>query len=58
MQWIKENWAELTAIVLAVLRLAESIAEMTPSEKDDKVVAQVKAILKHFFSFGWSGDSK
>lgn len=51
MEWITKNWVALTAIILAVIRFAESIAELTPTEKDDKLVAKVKSILKNFITF-------
>ena len=51
-QWITENWAVITTVILAVIRFAESIAELTRTEKDDEWVAKIKKILANFFTFG------
>ena len=48
MEWITAHRAVITAVALAVLRFAESIVAITPSDKDNKVLAAVKA----FFRFG------
>jgi len=52
MQWIQENWAIITTVILAVIRFAESIAELTPSQRDDEIIAKIKAILGNFFTLG------
>lgn len=49
--WIKTHWAEIGVVILALVRLAESIAAMTPTDKDDKLIAKVKTILQNFFTF-------
>ena len=49
MEWLQANWAELGVAVLAAVRLAESIAKLTPTEKDDKVVAKIASIVGYFF---------
>lgn len=46
--WLVSNWAAVTAAVLAVLRLAESFAIVTKTDKDNKLVAT----LIEFFRFG------
>lgn len=48
MTWITTNWVALSAILLALLRLAESIAVVTKTEKDNQVIATIK----EFFRFG------
>jgi hypothetical protein len=48
MSWITEHWVGITAIGLALLRLAESIVAITPTDKDNKLVATIK----EFFRFG------
>ncbi len=52
MEWIVQHWAEIGLVLMAVIRAAEAIAAMTPTEKDDIIVAKIKAIVKRFFSFG------
>lgn len=49
MEWITSNWEVIGIALLAVLRAAESIAELTPTDKDNKVVA----VIRNFFTFGW-----
>ena len=48
MTWITSNWVAISAILLAALRLAESVAAVTKTDKDNKVIATVK----EFFHFG------
>ena len=48
MTWITENWISITAIALTFLRFAESIAAVTKTDKDNKVIATIK----EFFRFG------
>ena len=40
--------SELSVVALALLRLAESIAVVTPSKKDNIIIATIK----EFFRFG------
>ena len=48
MNWIVEHWGEVMAILLVILRLAESVAALTPSDADNKAIAAIK----EFFHFG------
>ena len=57
MQFIQNNWQEITIAAFLLLRLAESVAMTTESDKDDKIVAKVRDAVKHFFTFGW-GNGK
>ena len=50
--FIKTHWAEIGFIVLGLVRVAEAIAELTPSEKDDAVVAKIATVVRNFFSLG------
>ena len=52
MDWITKHWAEIGLVLVGAVRLAESIAKLTPSQKDDKIVAKIKAVVAKFFSFG------
>lgn len=47
-EWLKSNWVAISAILLAVLRLFESIAAVTKTDADNKIIASVK----EFFRFG------
>lgn len=48
MAWIQLHWAEVLAIGAIILRLMESVAALTPTDKDNKWIA----IVKEFFRFG------
>jgi len=50
MQWIMENWVALGVAVLAVLRAAELVAAMTPTDKDDKIIAKISSVVAKLFS--------
>lgn len=49
MEWLNQNWGELMAAVLLALRLAESIVEMTPSQRDNEIVGKIGVVIRNFF---------
>ena len=44
--WITENSTELIAIVGGIVTVASLIVKLTPTPKDDAILAKVYAILK------------
>ena len=53
--YLRRNISEVFNILEAVLRLAGSIASLTPTQKDDSVIVVIKAgfkKIKDFFSQG------
>ena len=48
MEFITNNWVAISAVLLAALRLAESVAVITKTDKDNKIIATIK----EFFRFG------
>lgn len=46
MAWIIEHWSEIGVVALLVLRVVESIANLTPTDKDNKVVLFIKEFFK------------
>lgn len=48
MNFVIEHWGELLAALLALLRALESIAKITPTDKDNKIIA----VIKEFCRFG------
>ena len=48
MEWLTTNWVALSAILLTALRFAESIAAVTKTDADNKIIASIK----EFFRFG------
>ena len=47
-KWFQENWVAISASLLLLLRFAESVAAITPTDKDNKIIAAIK----EFFRFG------
>ena len=49
MNWLIENYAELIAIIVGLVAVAEIVVKLTPSEKDNaflvKVVAALSALI-------------
>ena len=41
-EWVIENWGICLGVVSAALVLAGTIAKLTPTEKDDTIVATIK----------------
>lgn len=44
--WGKDNWPAIMAALLLGLRFAESIAQLTPTDKDNKLIATIKNFFK------------
>jgi hypothetical protein len=52
MQWIFEHAGDLFGIISAVVSVASLVANMTPTESDNKIVEKVgKAV--HFLALNW-----
>ncbi len=49
-EFIRDNWVGIGAAILAVVRVLEAVVELTPSEKDDVIVAKIAAVVRNFFS--------
>jgi len=45
MEWITSNWTDLVAIVTAVVTLASLIANLTPTDADNKAIAAVIRVV-------------
>ena len=41
--YLRRNLAEIINLIEAIIRIAGSIASLTPTDKDDSVVATIKA---------------
>jgi hypothetical protein len=46
MNWITENFANIMAVVVAVIVLARIIVKLTPTPADDGVLDKIVAVLK------------
>ena len=45
MEWLTENWQDLINIACYVVTAASVIVKMTPTKKDDAIVAKILAFL-------------
>lgn len=45
MNYVIENWDAIVVALLAVVGAASVIAKLTPTTKDDEIVAKIKAVL-------------
>ncbi len=45
MNWIMEHWKDILAVIGAVVTAASIIVKLTPTQKDDNVLAKVIKIL-------------
>lgn len=45
MAWITEHWKDILAIIGAAVSLATLITAITPSQKDDELLAKIIKIL-------------
>lgn len=50
MEWISSNTVQIGIIVMAAFGLAQAIARMTPTPKDDQIVSTIGKILNFLFS--------
>jgi hypothetical protein len=46
LDWITAHWADIMATVSAVLLLGHAVVKLTPSTKDDELVAKIEGVLK------------
>lgn len=41
MEWITQNWPQLLEIITAIVTIASLVANLTPTETDNKIVAYI-----------------
>lgn len=46
MDFIVQNWDQIVVGILAVIGAASAIAKLTPTTKDDKIIAKVKKVVE------------
>lgn len=49
--WLVANYAQVSAILLGAVALAEAIVKLTPTESDDGAVKRIGAIIDKLLSF-------
>ena len=47
--YIRDNWVAMGVIVLGILNVLQAIAKLTPTDKDDKIVAKIGAVVGYLF---------
>lgn len=45
MNWLMEHYADLIAIVVGLVAVAEIVVNLTPSEKDNSILLKIKNAL-------------
>lgn len=45
MEWITQHWKDILAIIGGVVTVASIIVKLTPTQKDDNVLAKIIKIL-------------
>ena len=45
MNWLIEHYADLIAIVVGLIAVAEIVVNLTPSEKDNSILLKIKNAL-------------
>ncbi len=45
MNWLMEHYADLIAIVVGLIAVAEIVVNLTPSEKDNSILLKIKNAL-------------
>lgn len=46
LNWIMENWSDVAQAALATIGAAQLIVRLTPTPKDDEILAKALAVLK------------
>ena len=46
MNWITENWIDVCAAYFALQQLAKIIVKLTPSSKDDEILAKITGFIE------------
>lgn len=55
MTWIMEHWKDILAIIGGVVTTASIIVKLTPTQKDDNVLAKIIKILAALSLFNPDG---
>ena len=56
MEWIHNNWKDMLAIIGGVVTVASIIVKLTPTQKDDAVLAKVIKVLSALSLFNPDGS--
>lgn len=56
MNWIVEHWKDVLAIIGAVVTVASLIVKLTPTQKDDNILAKIIKVLSAIGIFNPDGS--
>ncbi len=45
MEWIQTNWKDILAVIGGAVTLATAVVKLTPTQKDDSILAQIIKVL-------------
>jgi hypothetical protein len=45
--WITSNWTGICATIAATVALAHAVVLLTPTKKDDEILAKIDGVLVH-----------
>lgn len=48
MEWINAHWNDVLAIIAAAIGLATVIVKITPTQKDDNILAKIIKVMSIF----------
>ena len=57
MEWITAHWKDILAIIGGVVAVASLIVKLTPTQKDDTVLAKIIKILAALSLYNPDGSS-
>ena len=56
MEWITQHWKDILAIIGGIVTVASLIVKLTPSQKDDNILAKIIKILAAIGIFNPDGS--
>lgn len=57
MEWLQVNYVNILAVVGAVVGLASIIVKLTPTQKDDTILAKIVSVLEVLSLYNKDGSS-
>lgn len=57
MEWLQVNYVNILAVVGAVVGLASVIVKLTPTQKDDTILAKIVSVLEVLSLYNKDGSS-
>lgn len=46
MEWLNEHWKDILAIISGIIGVATAVVKLTPTQKDDTVLARIVKVLE------------